>query len=130
MTDDTHDGPGSESGPAADGGGPPTDVDDTPTVSCSRCGREWDLAYELDDLGVGNQAIEQFALDHRRHTGHFPDDVATWVATCRRCPETSEHLARHAAERWATTHVRHTRHPVEVGHGDDDPTVVEPEDLA
>jgi hypothetical protein len=112
-----------------DGGATPTDVDDTPTVSCSRCDREWDLGYELDELGVGNQAVEQFALDHKRHTGHFPDDVGTWVADCRRCPEGSEHLARHAAERWAETHARHTRHSVAVEHAaDDETTVVEPDD--
>jgi hypothetical protein len=111
-------------------GGPTAEIDDTPTVSCSRCDREWDLAYELDDLGVGNQAVEQFALDHKRHTGHFPDDVRTWLASCRRCTELSEHLARHAAERWARTHARHTRHVVEIEHGvGDETTVVEPDDV-
>ena len=122
MSDDTRDGPDGDDGP-------PSEVDDTPTVSCSRCDREWDLAYELDDLGVGNQAIEQFALDHKRHTGHFPDDVTTWVAECRRCPEGSEHLVRHAAERWANSHARHTRHSVEIKHGiDDELTVVGPDE--
>jgi len=115
------------SGPP-EGGSTPADVDDTPTVGCSRCDREWDLSYELDDLGVGNQAVEQFALDHKRHTGHFPDDVRTWLASCRRCTERSEHLARHAAERWARTHARHTRHVVAIEHGDGEPTVVEPDD--
>ena len=124
MPDESNDADGPpEGGPA------PTELDDTPTVRCSRCDREWDLGYELDDLGVGNQAVEQFALDHKRHTGHFPDDVTTWFARCRRCPEGSEHLARHAAERWATIHARHTRHAVAIEHGiDDETTVVEPED--
>ncbi|MFB6140660.1 MAG: hypothetical protein ABEJ26_09530 [Halosimplex sp.] len=108
-------------------------MDDTPVVSCSRCDREWDLGHELDELGVGNQAVEQFALDHRRHTGHFPDDVTTWLAACRRCPEGSEHLARSAAVRWAETHARHTRHTrhaVEIEHGtDEERTVIEPGDV-
>jgi hypothetical protein len=117
VTDDTH----------SDGEPPPAEaVDDTPTVTCSRCDRAWDLAYELDDLGVGNQAVEQFALDHQRHTGHFPDDVATWRADCRNCPEGSEHLGERAATRWAETHARHTRHAVAVRGGPDgEPTVVE-----
>jgi len=104
---------------------PAEDVDDTPTVTCLRCGRAWDLGYELDDLGVGNQAVEQFALDHRRHTGHFPDDVATWRADCRRCPEASEHLGERAATRWAETHARHTRHAVVVRGADGEEAVVE-----
>ncbi|USZ77656.1 hypothetical protein NGM07_00360 [Halorussus vallis] len=100
-------------------------MDDTPTITCERCDREWDVGYELDQLGVGNQALEQFALDHKRHTGHFPDGVATWRATCRRCPEAVERLAEDAAVRWAETHERHTRHAVEVGRGtDDEPTRV------
>jgi hypothetical protein len=105
------------------------DVDDVPTVSCSRCGREWDLAYELDELVVGNQAVEQFALDHKRHTGHFPDDAATWLARCRHCPEEAERLGRDAARRWAETHARHTRHSVAVTHGTDgEGVLVEPGD--
>jgi hypothetical protein len=108
----------SETGPT------PAEIDDTPTISCTRCDREWDLAYELDELAVGNQAVEQFALDHRRHTGHFPDGVATWRAECRHCPEGSEHLAERAARRWAETHHRHTRHVVELHHTDEDVTVV------
>ena len=104
---------------------PPAEaVDDTPTVSCSRCGREWDLGYELDDLAVGNQAVEQFALDHKRHTGHFPDGIATWRTVCRHCPEGSEHLAERAARRWAETHARHTRHAVAVHHADSDETTL------
>ena len=35
----------------------PNDVDDVPTVTCSQCGREWDLTYELEELKVGNQAV-------------------------------------------------------------------------
>ena len=105
------------------------EIDDMPTVSCTRCGREWDLAYELDELVAGNQAVEQFALDHKRHTGHFPDDAATWLARCRHCPEGVERLSRNAARRWAETHARHTRHSVAVSHGTDgEGTLVEPGD--
>jgi hypothetical protein len=107
MDDDPAD---PERGPPAAG----DDIDDTPTVSCSRCGREWDLDYELDDLEIGNQALEQFALDHQRHTGHFPDGLTPWIATCQRCPERVERLAESAARRWAETHARHTRHTVAV----------------
>ena len=107
-----------------------SEIDDLPTVSCTRCGREWDLAYELDELVAGNQAVEQFALDHKRHTGHFPDDVATWLARCRRCPEGVERLSRDAGHRWAERHARHTRHTVVVSHGNDgsESMVVEPGD--
>jgi hypothetical protein len=105
------------------------EVDDVPTVSCTRCGREWDLAYELDELVAGNQAVEQFALDHKRHTGHFPDDAATWLARCRHCPEGVERLSIAAARRWAETHARHTRHSVAVSHGvDGEGSLVEPDD--
>ena len=106
---------------------PDGDDFDAPTIACQRCGREWDLSTEFDDLGVGNHAVEQFALDHQRHTGHFPDDIATWRATCRNCPEEVERLSNEAATRWAETHVRHTRHEVEVrgAHGDETTTVVE-----
>ena len=88
------------------------DIDDTPTVTCSRCGRTWDLAYELDELQVGNQALEQFALDHRRHTGHFPDGVTPWVTECRACPAGDRFLSERPARRWAETHARHTSHTV------------------
>ena len=54
------------------------EVDDLPVVSCSRCDAEWTLEYELEELCAGNQAVEQFALDHARHTGHYPDDVTPW----------------------------------------------------
>ncbi len=100
------------------------EINDTPTVSCARCDREWDLGYELDDLGVGNQAVEQFALDHQRHTGHFPDGIATWRAACRNCPETVERLSKTAVRRWAETHARHTRHSIELRHATDDETTV------
>jgi hypothetical protein len=103
---------------------PPADVDDTPTVACERCGREWDLGYELDDLGIGNQAVEQFALDHKRHTGHYPDGVAPWIADCRHCPESVERLSKSAARRWAETHARHTSHESDVGRANDDETTV------
>jgi hypothetical protein len=86
-------------------------------VSCRRCDREWELDYELTELAVGNQAFEQFALDHQRHTGHFPDGVSTWRAACRHCPERVERLAEDGARRWAETHARHTRHAVAVRHG-------------
>jgi hypothetical protein len=98
--------------------GPAGDDRVSPTITCARCGREWDLSYELDDLQVGNQAVEQFALDHKRHTGHFPDDVSTWQATCRQCPEGVDRLSEDAALRWAQTHARHTRHAVTVTHAD------------
>jgi hypothetical protein len=94
--------------------------DDLPTVSCSRCGRTWDLGYELDDLQVGNRALERFALDHRRHTGHLPDDVAPWVVECRRCPDEDVFLSAEPARRWARTHARHTRHAVDVWAPDGD----------
>ncbi len=106
----------------------PDDVDDVPTVTCSRCSRSWDLAYELDELRVGNQAVEKFALDHRQHTGHFPDDVTAWVADCRQCPEREEFLAERPARRWAETHARHTRHALELRGGEaDEPAVVDPD---
>jgi hypothetical protein len=104
--------------------GPPgaDDVDDTPTIACERCGREWDLAYELDDMHVGNQAVAQFALDHHRHTGHFPDGVATWRADCRHCTEGVERLEQQGARRWAETHARHTTHTVALQHADGETT--------
>lgn len=83
-----------------------------PTVSCARCGREWALEFELDDLAAGNRAVERFALDHERHTGHFPDDVTPWVAECRRCPDGEQYLSERPARRWATVHARHTGHAV------------------
>lgn len=107
----------------------PDDVDDVPTVTCSRCDREWDLSYELDELQVGNRAIEQFALDHERHTGHFPDGVSPWVIECQRCPGGEMFLAERPARRWAETHARHTGHAVEITHAErDDASVVAPDD--
>jgi hypothetical protein len=105
----------------------PDAVDDLPTVSCERCGREWDLGYELEDMAVGNQAVEQFALDHQRHTGHFPDGLSTWQADCRHCPESVQRLEERAARRFAETHARHTGHTVAIEHADwEAPTLVEP----
>ncbi|ERH10129.1 MAG: hypothetical protein J07HX64_01899 [halophilic archaeon J07HX64] len=98
--------------------------DDAPTVTCSRCGRRWSLEHELDDLQAGNRAAEQFALDHRRHTGHYPDDVTPWIVDCRTCPETEQFLAERPARRFARTHTRHTDHPVELGSPDGDESVV------
>ncbi|EJN58425.1 hypothetical protein [Halogranum rubrum] len=100
--------------------------ENVPTISCSRCGREWELSYELDDLQVGNQSAEQFALDHMRHTGHFPDSVTPWVARCRQCPDGDEFLTERPAQRWAEIHARHTRHTVALTH-DDEQTTVDPE---
>ena len=118
----------SERNDDADSSGTPDEVDDMPTISCTQCGREWELGYELDELRVGNQAVEQFALDHHRHTGHFPDDVSTWQGDCLRCPEAIERLTEDAAYRWSRTHARHTGHSVEVHHaGDGATTVVEGE---
>lgn len=106
--------------------GPVDEIDDLPTVSCARCDREWTLAFELEELSVGNQALEQFALDHKRHTGHFPDDVSTWQASCRHCPETVDRLDERPAQRWARTHARHTGHDVEVTNASlSEPVVVE-----
>ena len=105
----------------------PDEIDDVPTVSCTTCGREWDLSHELDELEVGNQAVEQFALDHMQHTGHYPDSVSTWRAVCRNCPEGAERLSERGVSRWAETHARHTRHSVEVRPAteDGDVTVVD-----
>lgn len=86
--------------------------DDVPTVTCSRCDDEWHLDYELDELQVGNRALEQFALDHHRHTGHYPDDVTPWIADCQICPERETFLAERPTERFASTHARHTGHTV------------------
>ncbi len=110
---------------------PPPDIDDVPRVSCSRCGRTWDLAYELDELAVGNRALERFALDHRRHTGHFPDDVTPWLVECRRCPDEDAFLSEGPARRFAATHARHTRHALDVyPPGSDEPDPVEPPELS
>jgi hypothetical protein len=107
-----------------DADAPGNDVNDVPTVACSRCDREWDLDYELDDLQAGNRALEQFALDHERHTGHLPDGVAPWSVTCRRCPAEEVFLSERPARRWAETHARHTRHSVTVEHATEDETAI------
>jgi hypothetical protein len=121
--EDVADGVPEESPPDAD------DIDRTPTVTCSRCDRSWQLHYELEDMQVGNQAVEQFALDHYRHTGHFPDDVTPWLVDCRECPQGDEFLSEGPARRWAETHARHTRHTVAVEVPDGDgPELVAPTD--
>ncbi|MFB6097150.1 MAG: hypothetical protein ABEJ74_07160 [Haloferacaceae archaeon] len=110
----------------------PRDADDhldrTPVITCSRCGDEWDLRYELDEMQVGNRAVEQFALDHQRHTGHFPDEVTPWVADCQQCPDGEQFLSERPARRWAETHARHTRHSVDVQHDTQEESItVEPD---
>lgn len=105
-------------------------VDDTPTISCSRCDRSWELTYEFETLYAGNQAFEQFALDHQRHTGHFPDDVSPWVVDCQQCRDSEAYLDERPARRWAETHTRHTGHPVRLRYEVDDiDTVVTPDSL-
>lgn len=104
-------------------GGDPDEIDDVPTVACSRCGREWALDYELDELHAGNQAVEQFALDHERHTGHFPDEVRPWIVECRLCPDGDAYLMERPARRWAETHTRHTGHAVALRPPSDDAPV-------
>ncbi|WP_321168271.1 hypothetical protein [Halorubrum sp. JWXQ-INN 858] len=89
-------------------------------MACSRCGREWDLAYELDELSAGNRAVEQFALDHHRHTGHYPDGVTPWIADCLICPDGERFLAERPARRFARTHARHTGHAVSLSKPDAD----------
>lgn len=96
------------------------DPEGTPTVTCSRCDSEWDLSYELDDLKEGNRALERFAMDHHRHTGHFPDDVTPWLVACRNCPESEQFLAERPAQRFAETHARHTTHAVELEPPEED----------
>ena len=91
-----------------------------PTVTCTQCDQEWELGFELDELQAGNRALEQFAMDHYRHTGHYPDDVTPWVTQCRQCPAGEEFLAERPARRFATTHARHTTHTVELEHPDTD----------
>lgn len=100
--------------------------DDTgvPTVSCTRCGREWELDHELDERRAGNRAVEQFALDHERHTGHYPDDVTPWIVRCQRCPDGERFLSERPARRWATTHARHTGHAVRLERPDGTADVV------
>ena len=104
---------------------PPGEIEDVPTARCSRCDRKWDLEYELGELCAGNAALEQFALDHQRHTGHFPDDVTPWQATCRQCPDREAFLRERPARRWAETHARHTTHGVTLRDPDGGESVVE-----
>ena len=92
----------------------PESPERTPTVACARCGREWDLEYELEELHAGNSAVEQFAMDHYRHTGHYPDDLTPYRADCQECPQGEQFLTERPAERFAKTHARHTRHTVEL----------------
>ena len=99
----------------------------TPTVTCTRCDREWDLEYELDELHAGNSAVEQFAMDHFRHTGHYPDDVTPWQVDCRECPNGEQFLSERPARRFALTHARHTRHTVEMRTPDDERESIDPE---
>ena len=109
-----------------DGGGlTPDDIDDTPNVTCSQCDDEWNLGYELDTLRVGNRALERFALDHKRHAGHFPDDVRPWIVECLQCQDGDEFLAERPARRWAETHARHMSHEVSLKHTDGLSTTVD-----
>lgn len=112
-------------GDAPDRPDEPGALETVPTVTCSRCDREWDLDFELDELASGNQVVERFALDHHRHTGHFPDEVTPWVTACRHCPQGEEFLSERAARRWAAIHSRHTSHAVDVGTGVSDPEIVD-----
>ena len=102
----------------ADDGYPPESG--VPTVTCSQCDQEWELTYELDELQVGNRALEQFAMDHHRHTGHYPDEVLPWLADCQQCPASEEFLAERPARRFASTHARHTTHTVSLQSPDND----------
>ncbi len=107
----------------------PADVD--PTVSCSTCGREWKLSYELDELHAGNRALEQFALDHYRHTGHYPDTATPWVVSCQQCPVEEQYLEQRPARRFGETHARHTQHTVVLEEPDGDHRdKIEPESVS
>jgi len=101
-------------------GEPPTDP---PTISCSQCNRTWTLEYELEELHAGNSALEQFAMDHQRHTGHFPDDVMPFIADCTQCPTTEQYLSHRPAERFAETHARHTGHTVTLDGTEESDTI-------
>jgi hypothetical protein len=94
--------------------GPEHETERVPTVTCTACEREWELHYELEELKVGNRALEQFALDHHRHTGHYPDDVTPWVVACDQCPATEQYLEERPARRFAIAHARHTNHTVSI----------------
>lgn len=98
-------------------------------VACSTCGREWDLSYELDELHAGNRAIEQFALDHFRHTGHYPDDVSPWRVACQHCSAEELYLEERPARRFGETHARHTRHSLVLDGPESDSQRIEPENV-
>ena len=104
----------------SDGERPPTDP---PTISCSQCQQTWTVEYELEELHAGNSALEQFAMDHQRHTGHFPDEVTPFVVDCTQCPATEQYLTRRPAERFAETHARHTGHTVELSGNEKQTTI-------
>lgn len=105
----------------------PDEIDDTPTVTCSRCDAQWDLEYELETLRVGNRALERFALDHKRHAGHFPDEVRPWTVACEQCADGDEFLSERPARRWAETHARHTGHSVSIEHTDEPTETIDAE---
>ncbi|WP_397541151.1 hypothetical protein [Salinarchaeum sp. IM2453] len=104
------------------------DFENVPVVSCTRCGREWELTYELDELQAGNRAVEQFALDHERHTGHLPDDISPWIADCENCPAGEQFLSKRPAKRWAVTHARHTYHSIDLISPDGDEKTITSDD--
>lgn len=99
----------------------PSDPDSTPTVTCSICDWEWSLEYELDELQAGNGAVSQLAMDHYRHTGHYPDGVTPWVVDCLECHDGEQFLRERPARRFAQTHARHTGHEIEIEPPDGEP---------
>jgi hypothetical protein len=107
----------------------PKGADPAPTISCSTCGETWDLSFELDELHAGNRALEQFALDHFRHTGHYPDNVAPWTASCQQCPAEERYLERRPAQRFGETHARHARHSVVVESPSKDTHHIDPDSV-
>jgi hypothetical protein len=117
-----------ESEPAPDPTADPEHQPDrVPTVSCSQCDRSWTLNRELDELNAGNRALEQFGLDHYRHTGHYPDDVTPWLVECQRCVKNDRFLSERPARRWARTHARHTHHDVLIRSPEGEPQRIDPE---
>ncbi|MFB6284376.1 MAG: hypothetical protein ABEK59_10675 [Halobacteria archaeon] len=117
---------GNESGNDGETPGDPVDPENTPTVSCENCSREWSLDYELEELHAGNTAVEQFAMDHARHTGHYPDDVTPYIADCCNCIDGESFLSERPARRWAEVHARHTNHTVELSYGDSSSEIESP----
>ena len=103
------------------------DPDRIPTITCSECDQSWELAHELEELHAGNRAVEQFALDHYRHTGHYPDAVTPWIVACQHCVQEEQFLEEAPARRWAETHARHTRHEVGLRTPDGDAEQIGPE---